>query len=207
MIITFSLLVVASYFLGSIPTAYVVGKLVKGIDIRQHGSGNVGASNAFRVIGKKWGSTILFIDILKGFIPSYFFPMFFQDNFKILGLIFGIAAIAGHNWTIFLKFKGGKGVATTAGVFLGILPKAVLVAALVWVLIVALTNYIAVGSMVAGFSLVALIAVFYRDIPEFPFLFITSILLACLVVFMHRSNIDRLRKGTENKVFKRKKPS
>lgn len=204
--IPFILLVIASYLIGSIPTAFIAGKLAKGIDIRQHGSGNVGASNVFRVIGKKWGSAVLLLDMIKGFIPSFFFPHFFPEwSPKIAGLVFGLAAIAGHNWTVFLNFKGGKGVATSTGVFLGILPKAVLLAAGVWILTVLITNYIAAGSMLASFSLSFFIAVFYRGIPEYWFLLIASFALAWLVVYMHRGNIDRMRKGTEHPVFKRKK--
>jgi len=207
MIISITLLILASYLVGSIPTAYIVGRLAKGIDIRKHGSGNVGASNVFRVIGKKWGTAVLAFDMLKGFIPAYFFPFFISADPKIIGLILGVAAIAGHNWPLFLNFKGGKGVATMAGVFLGILPKAVLAASVVWILVVLFTNYIAVGSMVAGFSTAIFICLFYRDIAGFKFLLSTSLLLAFLVVYMHRSNIDRLRKGIEHKVFKKKKPS
>ncbi len=210
-------LVLVSYLLGSFPTALIAGKIAKGIDIRQHGSGNVGASNVFRVIGKKWGTFVLLTDMLKGFLPAFFFPLIippsildslgFLNSLKILGLIFGFAAIAGHNWTIFLKFKGGKGVATSAGVFLAILPKAVLCALGVWILTVLITNYIAAGSMIASFSLVLFIFVFYRAIPEFGFLFVMSLILACLVIYTHRSNIDRILKGTEHKVFKPKNPS
>lgn len=202
--ITFILFLAASYLIGSIPTAYIAGRLAKGIDIREHGSGNVGASNVFRVIGKKWGSGVLIFDMFKGFVPAFFFPMYYHTNSKLLGLLFGIAAIAGHNWTIFLGFKGGKGVATSAGVFLGILPKAVLAATGVWIAAVAVTNYIAVGSMLGAVSLVLFIGLFYRGIPEFWPLIAISTVMAGLIIYMHRSNIDRLRKGTEHKVFKRK---
>ncbi|MBI4971356.1 MAG: glycerol-3-phosphate 1-O-acyltransferase PlsY [Candidatus Omnitrophica bacterium] len=202
--IPFILFLAASYLIGAIPTAFIAGKLAKGIDIRDHGSGNVGASNVFRVIGKGWGSAVLTFDMLKGFVPAFFFPLYYHTDSKLLGLLFGIAAVVGHNWTVFLKFKGGKGVATSAGVFLGILPKAVLGAAIVWIVTVAVTNYIAVGSMTAAFSLILFIALFYRNIPEFWLLDTVSFLMACLTVYMHRSNIDRLRKGAEHKVFKRK---
>ena len=204
MIIFILTLAAASYLIGSIPTAYIAGYLAKRIDIRKHGSGNVGASNVFRVIGKKWGTGVLIFDMLKGFIPAFFFPRLFPENHILLGLCFGIAAIIGHNWTIFLRFKGGKGVATSAGVFLAIVPKAVLCAAIIWIAAVAMTNYIAVASMAAGLSLVIFIALLYRVIPEYNILLMISFLMACLIVYMHRSNIDRLRKGTEHKVFKRK---
>ncbi len=201
--ITVIALLIASYLIGSLPTAYLVGKLARGIDIRRHGSGNVGASNVFRVIGKKWGSVVLTIDMFKGFIPAFFFSFPFGHS-KLMGLSFGIAAIAGHNWTCFLRFKGGKGVATSAGVFLGIFPLATLSALAVWMITVAMTNYIAVGSIVAAFSIPLFVALFYRGIPHFWPLFAVSLALAFLVLYTHRSNIERLRKGTEHKVFKKK---
>lgn len=209
--ITFVLWLVASYLAGSIPTAFIVGKLVQKIDIRRYGSGNVGASNVFRVMGKKWGSLVLLTDMLKGYIPAYLIPIFYSfdnpqwfETPRMLGLAFGFAAIAGHNWPVWLRFKGGKGVATSAGVFLAILPKAVLFAGAIWIVTVIAWNYIALGSMVACFSFPFFIFIYYRNIPEFWFLFAASFALAFLSIYMHRANIERIKKGTEHRVFKRR---
>ena len=128
MIVIFIVCVLA-YLIGSIPTAYILGKVIKGIDIRNYGSGNVGATNVFRVIGKKWGVLALFLDIIKGTIPVLLlFNLIVEDFSTVLyaQLLIGFFAVCGHNWTIFLKFKGGKGVATTAGVICAVFPKAFL---------------------------------------------------------------------------------
>ncbi len=212
--ILFILLLFFSYLVGSIPTAFLIGKWVKQIDIREHGSGNVGASNVFRVIGKQWGAVVLFVDLLKGFIPALLFwhlisieklnsvfPFTFSSI--TLSLVFGIAAIFGHNWPVWLRFKGGKGVATSLGVFLAILPLAALSAFVVFVFCVFVFNYIALGSIVASIAFVGFIFLYYSAIPEFGFLIALSSLLCGLIIVMHRTNISRLFKGTESPVFKR----
>lgn len=203
--ILFLFAILASYLLGSIPTAYLVGKWAKGIDIRKHGSGNVGASNVFRVIGKKWGSFVLGCDVLKGFIPAFLIPWLGFESSKVLGLVFGLSAITGHNWPIFLKFKGGKGVATSAGVFLGILPLAVCSALAVWIVTVWITNFIAVGSIIASFSMLLFVWVFYRALPEIWLLLAVCLTLSLLSIYMHRANLDRIQKGTENRIFKNRR--
>lgn len=206
---------VFSYLVGSIPTAYLLGKL-KGIDLRREGSGNVGATNAFRVLGPLAGAISLLLDIGKGLLvvtvlvrisvdlvsPSEVgqaVPAVGQaDWLKILA---GISAIAGHNWTVFLKFRGGKGVATSAGVFLGLVPGAVGLSALLWLGTVALSGYVSLGSMLAALSLPLFIWLLGKKV-EFT---LFGLLAAILVIIRHRSNIKRLIRGEENKISLRRK--
>lgn len=195
-----------AYLLGSFPSAYVIGRLVKGIDIRKHGSGNVGASNVFRVIGRKWGILVLLLDILKGFLAATWVAPFAYEKSPVFspllyGLVIGMVTVAGHNWTIFLKFRGGKGVATSLGVGLGLLPKAALLAFALWVLLLIPFGYISVSSIVAALSFPACIVLLYRDVPGFPWVFAVSLVLAVLIVYMHRSNIQRLKEGKEHRVW------
>lgn len=204
----FLLCVAGAYFCGSIPSAYIIGRLVKKVDIRQHGSGNVGASNVFRVVGKKWGILVLVTDVLKGFLSVALIarwgyeqhPMFSKSLYLLL---IGISAVAGHNWTLFLNFHGGKGVATSLGVGLGLLPKAALMALGVWILVLIPFGYIAVSSMVAAISFPFWVWLLYRSIEGFAGIFFISILLALLITCMHRANIKRLLTGNENRVWKR----
>lgn len=200
--------VASAYLLGAIPSAYILGRLVKNIDIRQHGSGNVGASNVFRVVGKKWGILALSADVLKGFLAialiarwgyqqQPLFPEF------VYSLLVGLAAVAGHNWTLFLNFRGGKGVATSLGIGLGLFPKAALLSLGIWILFLIPFGYIAVSSMAAALSFPLWIYFLYRNIEGFQIIFCVSLFLALLLVYMHRSNILRLRQGVENRVFKK----
>ena len=194
------LTVAASYLIGSVPTAFIFGKLMKGVDIRQHGSGNVGATNAFRVLGKGPGTAVLIIDILKGVLAVVVIAGIFQQdvNGRILA---AIAAVAGHNWTCFLQFKGGKGIATTLGVLIGLtiavpgIRLAVFLCVLSWLLCFLVTAYVSVSSIVAAALLPALMIV-----VSAPFSIILLSILFCLfIVFRHRPNIGRLLKGQEPK--------
>lgn len=197
MIVQFILLVIFSYLVGSIPTAYLTGRLLKGIDIREVGSGNVGATNVFRTVGKTTGVIVLFIDITKGVVPvviaSRIFPEPYTEAAQILT---GIAAICGHNWTVFLKFKGGKGVATSTGVVLSLVPMAALTALGIFIATVAITRYISVGSIVAAAILPILVKIMY---PSQNVLFIFTLLLSLLIILKHKSNIQRLLKHEEHK--------
>ncbi len=204
--IFFILALISAYLLGAFPSAYVIGRFVKGIDIREHGSGNVGASNVLRVVGKKWGFLVLALDILKGFlsvtlVASFFYARDPAFSKLFYALLVGIAAVSGHNWTVFLNFRGGKGVATSLGVGLGLLPKAALSAFFVWVLCLLPLGYIAVASIVAAISFPFWIFVFYRSIQGFLFVFLISLGLAILIVYMHRSNVKRLLEGKEHRVW------
>jgi len=152
-IIKFVGAVVLSYLVGSIPTAYIFGKVMKGIDIREHGSGNVGATNVFRVLGKRPGTAVLIIDIIKGVIPVVFVAGFLAP-YAVGRIAAAVAAVCGHNWTCFLNFKGGKGVATTLGVLIGLtvaIPEArpaVALCVLSWSLCFAVTGIISASSLV-----------------------------------------------------------
>lgn len=190
-----------AYFIGAIPTAYIFGRLLKGIDIRQHGSGNVGATNAFRVLGRGPGVLVLLIDVAKGIIPVALIAPYFSLGVNGL-IVTGLVAVCGHNWTCFLNFKGGKGIATTLGVLLGLtvaVPQIRLAVALVvlsWLLCFFITAYVSVSSIVAAVLLPVLMVVVEASFS----LILLSILLCIFVVFRHRPNIQRLLKGQEHKV-------
>ncbi len=188
-----------SYLIGSIPTAFLFGKILKNVDIRKEGSGNIGASNAFRVLGAKIGVLVMVFDILKGFFPLYLAKVKMTPcaAFEIYLLIIGLAAVLGHMFPLFLKFKGGKGVATTAGVFLALAPEAAGVCILMWVLLVAISKMASVGSIAAAAALP--FAVYYIEGAS---LLLTSVsaVIGLLVIIMHRKNIKNLMAGTELKI-------
>ena len=197
------------YLLGSIPSGYLTGKFFKEIDIRDFGSGNIGFANALRVLGFLPGLVVLIADTGKGIIAvyiGYLISPFVGVNPQIGGGITGLLAIIGHNWTIFLRFKGGKGVATTAGVFLSLTPLPFMFAVLVMIAIVGLTRYISLGSIISVCALPLLIWFCMKN--EGWFCIILSIIAAGFIVFKHRSNIKRLLEGKEiklgEKVKKRK---
>ncbi|OCL28030.1 acyl-phosphate glycerol 3-phosphate acyltransferase [Orenia metallireducens] len=184
-----------AYLLGSIPFALLVVKLVKGVDIREYGSGNVGATNAFRVLGLGLGILVALLDIGKGFIAVSVARYFFADQ-PLLLLVAGLLSIAGHNWPIFLKFKGGKGVATSVGVLISLSPKTILVAFLVWLTVVLITQYVSLASIIAAIVIPILMYVFDQE----TIFIILAVLIAVFVIYRHQSNIKRLLAGTENKV-------
>jgi glycerol-3-phosphate acyltransferase PlsY len=188
-----------SYLIGAIPFGYLWGKIFKGIDIREYGSGNLGATNVYRTIGKIPGILVLLLDIGKGLLvvllaSRIISPSGFLDK-ELLKIICGLLAIVGHNWPIYLNFKGGKGVATSVGVFLGLAPKAMLISALLFVITVATWRYISLGSLVIAFCLPGLI--FFLDYSIYLFLF--SILAAIFIIIRHIPNIKRLISGNEIK--------
>ncbi len=202
--------IMISYLLGSIPTAYIFGKYYKGIDIRQHGSGNVGATNVFRVLGKKPGIIVLFLDILKGLIVVGLLADFLGLSASLERVFLSIAVVFGHNWTIFLNFKGGKGIATSLGVIIGLALKiasfrpVLLLTISTWLFCFFLTGYVSFASLLAAIFLPIFMLITKQSI-EFLFL---SVLFCSLVVFRHRLNIKRLLNGQEPKVtlpFNKKK--
>ena len=196
---------ILSYFLGAIPTAYLVGKAVKGIDIREHGSKNVGATNVFRCVGKEWGSFVLAFDILKGFVAVTLWPHVTSEPLSVLFLfVCGIIAVFGHNWTIFLRFKGGKGVATTLGILLGLFPKTVLCALAVALVTMFTTKYVSLGSILGALVFPIFFFIFNRNMDQFLVFFIIVLLMMVLIIYKHRKNIERLKNGTENKIGKAK---
>ncbi len=187
-----ALLFIASYLIGSIPSGYLIGKIFFKKDIREYGSGNTGATNSFRVLGKPAGFTVTFFDIFKGFIVV-FLPALF--NVEIHGLLVGIFAIIGHVYPIYLKFRGGKAVATSAGVLLAVNPILLLILALIFFIILKLTKYVSLSSIIAAICCV--IGSFF--ISDYVLL-ITSIAVSVLLIYRHSSNIKRIIKGTEPKI-------
>ena len=190
---TFLLLCLVAFVMGSIPFGFVIGKL-KGVDVRQHGSGNIGATNVSRVLGKKWGALVLLLDALKGALPVLFlkvanYPLEYQ-------VVAGFSAILGHCFSPFLKLRGGKGVATGLGVFLVVSPKVTLIAFLVFLSVFLTTRYVSLSSITAALSF-PLVFRFLEKPSEF-----TSVVLfltAFVVVGKHYQNIIRLIKGEEKK--------
>ena len=192
------LLMVLSYILGSVPNALWIGKVFKGIDVREHGSKNTGSTNAARVLGAKLGILTLILDISKGLVPTLIAILlkvdFFENLTKIENLdyvLVGICAILGHVFSIFMNFKGGKAVATTLGVFLVLVPKAILFAAIVFFVVFAIFRYVSLSSIFAAVSL----PILYQQIIYV----ILGILIAILIIVKHKSNIERLKNGTESK--------
>lgn len=203
----FILMIITSYLIGSIPTSIIAGKLLKGIDIRQHGSGNAGATNVFRVLGWKAGIVVLLIDMAKGLVPVIWVSKlgfsgglnWDQINFEILA---GLCAVFGHIWTIFAGFKGGKGVGTGAGMVIGLAPLAVLVCLIIFVIVIAATRYVSLGSVLASIALPVVLLIQRNVLGEnVPIqLLVFGFFIAALIVYTHRSNIKRLLKGEENKI-------
>ncbi|EGQ3204926.1 glycerol-3-phosphate 1-O-acyltransferase PlsY [Staphylococcus pseudintermedius] len=186
------LLFIVSYLIGSIPSGYLIGKIFFKKDIRKYGSGNMGATNSFRVLGKPAGFAVTFFDIFKGFIVV-FLPVLF--NVEIHGLLVGIFAILGHVYPIYLKFRGGKAVATSAGVMLAVNPILLLILAAIFFAILKLTKYVSLSSIIAAICCV--IGSFF--VSDYIML-ITSLVVAILLIYRHMSNIKRIIKGTEPKI-------
>ena len=191
---TLFLLICAAYLIGAIPTGVLLTRMVGGEDIRKAGSGNIGATNVYRVAGRKLGIITLVGDCLKGVLPL----VIAQQGFALAGP--GLAAVAlaafiGHCYPVYLGFKGGKGVATALGIFLVLSPPAVLGALLVFVLILWKWRYISLASISAAAIIPLLVALFARSLP----LFVATLIIAGIVIWRHRGNIERLRNGSENK--------
>lgn len=192
-------LMIVAYILGSIPNALWIGKVFKGIDVREHGSKNTGSTNAARVLGAKLGILTLILDISKGAIPTLIATMLLDSSISVI--LVGICAILGHSFSIFMKFKGGKAVATTVGVFIVLVPGAILLAAVIFFLVFGITRYVSLSSMIGAISLPIWIILFYKNIP----LAIFGIIIAILIIVRHKSNIQRLLNGTESKFSINKK--
>ena len=199
------IMILVSYLLGSIPTSIIASKLLKGIDIREHGSGNAGATNVFRVMGWKIGLAVLIIDMAKGYIPTViFYKLGIKGvDWSIINLqiLAGLSAIFGHIWSVFAGFKGGKGVGTGAGMLIGLTPFAVLVGIVIFAIVVAITRFVSLGSILASVSVP--ITVFLQNQAEGMFptrLFIFSLFVPALIIYTHRKNIQRLLKGQESKI-------
>ncbi len=197
------LLILIAYVLGSIPNALWVGKTFKNIDVREHGSKNTGSTNAARVLGAKLGIFTLILDILKGALPTYLGIVLGANLLtRITGIdkldiiVIGMAAILGHTFSLFLKFKGGKAVATTLGVFLVLVPYAILILLVVFFVIFGLTKYVSLASVISAVALPIAVYFTTRHIP----LTILGIIIGLLVIIRHKENIKRLINGTESKL-------
>lgn len=189
------IMILISYLIGSIPFGYLVGKYLKGIDIRKYGSGNIGVANTFRVMGTKYALLVLLGDCLKGFLAVSLAQKLLPEPMWFL-LLIGIFTIIGHNWSAFLRFKGGKGIATTYGVVLSFYPLIAVISAIIWALIVLATKFAALGSILSVFVMLVLSLIFNTPI-EFK-IFVIVILLFALI--RHRSNINRLINKKEHKI-------
>jgi glycerol-3-phosphate acyltransferase PlsY len=199
--LAYILIALAAYLLGSIPTGFLVAR-AKGVDIRTVGSGNIGATNAMRALGKPLGICVLLMDALKGFAAAQWLPLlcvrfFSAPDVENLAVVAGICAVLGHNYTCWLKFKGGKGIATSAGVYLALAPWAALIAVAVFIVAVLITRYVSVGSILAA---IALAAAVWIQSPHNLLLGIVTTALAVMAIYKHKSNIQRLMKGTENRL-------
>lgn len=194
-----ALWLVASYLLGAIPTSLVVARLAGGIDLRTVGSRNLGATNLYRALGWRYAVPVALVDAAKGAVPVLVFGPRAGGGLWI-ALLLGVTAVLGHVFSVFVRFKGGKGVATTAGVVLGVAPWATLVALAAWLLTVRLSGYVSLGSIVAAVALPP--AAWWLHPALRPVIWIFAV-LAVFVVAMHRANIRRLLAGTENRFGRR----
>jgi glycerol-3-phosphate acyltransferase PlsY len=201
-VLAFIVIAVAAYLLGSIPTGYLVGR-AKGIDIRAVGSGNIGATNVFRMVGKTAGVFALIVDGLKGYAACTWLcdwvltlPGSPATNTELYRILAGIAAVLGHNFTCWLKFKGGKGIATSAGVYFALAPLAAGIALATWIVAAVLTRYVSIASIMAAVALPT--AVWLT--PNSLTLRIVTTALGLLAIFKHKSNIQRLVNGTEQHI-------
>jgi acyl phosphate:glycerol-3-phosphate acyltransferase len=228
--LTLLLILFVSYLIGSIPSSIIAGKLLKGVDIRQFGSGNAGGTNAFRVLGWKAGLAVTLFDILKGTVAAVYVVGFFKAhpvgafpdmNEVALSLVAGMAAVIGHVFTVFAGFKGGKGVSTAAGMLIGIAPVSMLMVIGVFLLAVWLSRYVSLGSILAALAFPLIIAIrkyifelgggLDYHIKAFGarwfvhdsldyHLLIFGLIVAAAIIYTHRANIKRLLSGTENRL-------
>jgi len=211
-----SIVVVISYLVGSIPTSIIVSRLLRGIDIREHGSGNAGGTNVIRVLGLKTGVLVIMFDILKGYVATMlvvklmYGPMPFTnrtpfEDITVIRIIAGCAAVLGHVWTAFAGFRGGKGIATAGGVLIGLAPVELLVALGVFLFVFVFSGYVSLGSLSAAVSFP--LAMFFRhnifhaELYGYNTLIFFSMGMSVLLIYTHRKNIKRLLSGTENRLM------
>jgi acyl phosphate:glycerol-3-phosphate acyltransferase len=197
------LLILSAYLIGSIPTAVWVSKAFFGIDIRDYGSGNAGATNTFRVLGSRWGAFVMAVDVIKGVVATSLYilmPYYLHDEYErtnfMVGL--GLAAVAGHIFPIWAEFRGGKGVATLFGMILAIQPVAAVCCVAVFLLVLYLTRFVSLSSILASVAFAVLILYIFDAQEKLYRAF--AIAVALLVVLTHQKNITRLLRGNENKV-------
>ncbi len=190
-----TLTIIVAYLIGNLSPSYVIGKLAKNIDIREHGSGNAGATNVLRVMGKKFAALTFIVDALKGVLAVIVVRYFFGEDYAMVA---GIFVVVGHNWPVILKFKGGKGVATSIGLILVIHPFYGLMAMLIGIVTLLITKIVSLGSMVGMTSFAILVLIFSRDYALF------AVVLATMSLYRHKDNIHRLMRGEEKTISKKK---
>jgi glycerol-3-phosphate acyltransferase PlsY len=215
-----AIIVILSYLVGSIPNSIIISKAVSGIDIRNHGSGNAGGTNVMRVLGWKYGVIVILLDALKGAVAVviisrlFYGPLPFEnvspfDDFTLVQIIAGMSAVIGHVWTVFAGFKGGKGIATALGMLLTLITVDMLIAVGIFTLVVLISKYVSLGSIIAAISVPATLFIrenlFHVDIPGYSTLLPFIIAVTALVIFTHRKNLVRILNGSENKISFRKK--
>ena len=187
---------VGAYLIGAIPFGFLIGKM-RGVDVRTVGSKNIGATNVYRTVGHKWGFLAFFCDFLKGFLPAFLALRLASSVNENLPVCVGLAAVVGHTLTVFMKFRGGKGVATAFGMMVALATYPALLAFGIFVVTVWISHYISLGSMLAAASLAVLVWMF----PCLLAVRIIAVLVAVFVIVKHKSNIQRLMKGCENKIY------
>lgn len=207
-----TIVIILSYIIGSFPTAIIVGKISRGIDIRDYGSGNAGATNVFRELGWKLGLVTAIVDVFKGFAATYWIAKIGSNNIELIMIFAGVSAILGHTFTIFGGFRGGKGVATATGMLIALFPIAIPICLVIFLITLFTTGHVALGSMFASITLPITLSImkFAMNINIDPYLFYFSLIIPIFIIFTHRSNIKKLIDGTEEpieklKLFKRKK--
>ncbi len=210
-----AIIAVLSYLVGSVPTSIIVARASRGIDIRLHGSGNAGGTNVIRVLGWKLGVFVILIDMAKGLLATIVIARMMQgsipfenktpfDDFTVVQIIAGCAAILGHIWTVFAGFRGGKGIATAGGMLIGIAPVEVAVSFGVFTVVLLLSHYVSLGSLSAAVAFP--LTMFFREniflvnIEGYRTLIYFSLAISLLIIYTHRANIKRLLKGTENRI-------
>src|SRR5260221_2976656 len=191
-----AVMLVLAYLIGATPTSYIAGKLGKGIDLRQHGSNNLGATNVYRVLGWRYAIPVGVIDMLKGVVRVVILGPW-SNGPAWFTVALGLAAVLGHMFSPYVRFRGGKGVATAAGMFLALAPLAIGISLLIWILALWLSGYVSVASL----TVAVLFPLWVRlTVPDQPYTFWASVVLALLIVYSHRHNIVRLRQGQGNSV-------
>lgn len=218
--LTIAIIMVLSYLIGSIPTSLIVSKSVLGIDIREHGSGNAGGTNVFRVMGWKYGVLVILLDTLKGIVAVLLVVQLYGgvipfenttpfEDFTLVQILAGLSAVIGHVWTIFANFRGGKGIATALGMLMIIITIDMLVAIGVFLLVVGISRYVSLGSITAALSIPLTLIIreniFHVDIPGYYTILPFVGIVVALVIYTHRKNIRRLIEGSESKISFSKK--
>jgi glycerol-3-phosphate acyltransferase PlsY len=201
----FVLMLITAYLLGSFPTSVLLVKMLKGVDIRDYGSGNAGGTNVSRVLGWRWGVLVILVDLFKGWLAVRLVPLLIRDLPVVLDsdfplILAGVAAILGHVFPVFAGFRGGKGVATAAGVALGLAPWAMIWTLLVFAPVLYFSRYMFLASLSGG--LVFTLVVIFSRVPQASLKWFAGLVLVILVI-MHRSNIARFRRGKENRLGQR----